>query len=456
MENNKNSFYTPLTPEERAMDIVREWSLKENKGDKNARKWAKSKIKDYLVETSDGTYTLQSEEINESRETMHTTHGAFREAREKFAKPANLRDKKNIAILDICSGLGVNAAAALEQVLDLLGEGKIEQVKMDLVEISWEVLAATLLIPDPSKDNPSKDNPSKDNPSKDNPSKDNPSKDNPSKDNPSNPHSIEAYRIIRKAIENYLITSGVLSFSHEMKEIPSSVDIRLHCEDARKMIMELPETQCYDAVFLDPFSPHKSPELYSQEFLAKLGNSLKKEGVILTYTSAAPVRYALIDTGLEIGEGPALGRSGGTIASFTLNRIPKSLNQSDERMIALSDAGIPFRDPDLNSSTDEIIEKRQLERMALRGHYKMASTVKSPVYLASDLEDMKIKRRVLKHLEKFNINELNSLKARYLVCPQFSNCICCCGQKGNSSSRERIKEMEKRLKIVAKGNFKDE
>jgi len=441
MEKNKNSFYTPLTPEERAMDIVREWSLKENKGDKNARKWAKLKIKDYLVETSDGTYTLQSEEMNKSRETMHTTHGAFREAREKFAKPAYLRGKKNIAILDICSGLGINAAAALEQVLDLLWEGKIKQLEMDLVEISWEVLAATLLIPCPSKDNPLKDNPLK---------------DNFSKYNPLNSHSIEAYQIIRKAIENYLITSGLLSFSHETKEIPSSVDIRLHCKDARKMIMELPETQCYDAVFLDPFSPHKSPELYSQEFLSKLGSLLKEDGVILTYTSAAPVRYALVDAGLEIGEGPALGRSGGTIASFTLNRIPKSLNQNDERMIALSDAGIPFRDPDLNSSTEEIIEKRQIERMALRGHYKMASTVKTPVYLARDLEDMKIKRRVLKHLEKFNINDLNSLKARYLVCPQFSNCICCCSQKGNSSSRERIKEMEKRLKIVAEGNFKDE
>ena len=441
MEKKKNSFYTPLTPEERAMDIIREWSLKEKKGDKNARKWAALKIKDYLVETSDGTYTLQSEERNKSRETMHTTHGAFREAREKFAQPANLRDKKKIAILDICSGLGINAAAALEQVLDLLRESKIEQLEMDLVEISWEVLAATLLIPCPSKDNLSKDNLSK---------------GNSSKGNPSNPHSIEAYHIIRKAIENYLITSGLLSFPHEIKEIPSNVDIRLHCEDARKMIMELPETQCYDAVFLDPFSPHKSPELYSQEFLAKLGSLLKEDGVILTYTSAAPVRYALINADLEIGEGPALGRSGGTIASLTLNRIPKSLKQSDERMIALSDAGISFSDPDLNSSTEEIIEKRQIERMALRGHYKMASTVKTPVYLASDLEDIKIKRRVLKHLEKFNINDLNSLKARYLVCPQFSNCICCCGQEGLSTSRERIKEMEKRLKIVADGNFKDE
>ena len=128
------------------------------------------------METSDGTYTLQSEEMNESRETMHTTHGAFREAREKFAQPANLRGKKKIAILDICSGLGINAAAALEQVLDLLREGKIEQVEMDLVEISWEVLAATLLIPCPSKNNPLKVNLSKVNLSKVNLSKDNASK----------------------------------------------------------------------------------------------------------------------------------------------------------------------------------------------------------------------------------------------------------------------------------------
>lgn len=426
MEKMKKSFYTPLTPEERAMDIVREWSFKEKKGDKNARKWAALKIKDFLVETSDGTYTLRSAEISDSRETMHTVHGAFREAREKFAQPADLNNgKKTVAILDICSGLGFNATAALEQIMTPLWEGKIEQLEMDLVEISWEVLAAALLIPGPSEVYPS------------------------------NSHSSEAHHVIRKAIENYLINRGLLLFPREMKEIPFNVDIRLHCEDARQMVMEIPENQEYDAVFLDPFSPAKSPELYSQEFLAKLGSLIKEDGVILTYTSAAPVRYALLDAGLEIGEGPALGRSGGTIASPTLNKIPKSLSESDERMIALSDSGITFRDPDLNSSTDEIIENRHIERMALRGNYKMASTVKTPVYLANDLDDDRIKRRVLKHLEKFDINDLNSLKSRFLVCPQFSNCICCCGQEGTSSSRERIKEMEKRLKIVAEGNFKD-
>jgi len=424
MEKIQNSFYTPLTPETEAMDIIRKWSFKEKKGDKNARDWATFKIKDFLVETADSSYTLQSQKVNGSIETMHTTHGALREAREKFAQPADLRGKKKVAILDICSGLGINAEAALEQIIDPLLAGEIEYLEMDLVEISWEVLAASLIIPSPSKT-----------------------------------HKSGSYPVIKKAIENYLINKGLLSFQFEETEIPDNANIRVHCEDARKIVKEIPENQVYDAVFLDPFSPTKSPELYSTEFMAKVSTLLKEDGVILTYTSAAPVRYALLNAGLEIGEGPALGRSGGTMASPSLHKITKPLSSADERMIALSDAGIPYRDPELNLSANEIIENRHLERITARGNSKIASTVKTPVYLAKDLDERKldhekIKRRVLKHLESFSIHDLNSLKSRFLVCPQFSKCICCCGQEGPSTSRARIKEMEKRLKIVAHGNFK--
>jgi tRNA U34 5-methylaminomethyl-2-thiouridine-forming methyltransferase MnmC len=371
------------------------------------------------VKTSDETYTLRSQDIKGNSETMHTSHGALREATEKFAKPAELRGKKQVAILDICSGLGINASAALEQIMDPLLRGDVKKLTIDMVEVSWETLAATLIIPSPS----------------------------------------QSHYVIRKAIENYLIAQGLLSFPCEKNEIPYNVDICVHCQDARKMVMEIPENQEYDAVFLDPFSPAKSPELYSKEFLAKIAGLLKEDGVILTYTSAAPVRHALLDAGLEVGEGPAMGRSGGTIASPSLIKIPKSLSNADERMIALSDAGIPYRDPDLNLSANEIIKNRQLERIYVRNKFKIASTVKTPIYLASDidgkkLDDARIKRRVLKHLESFGINDLNSLKSCFLVCPQFSNCICCCGQGRSSGALSRIKEMEKRLKIVADGNFK--
>ena len=412
-------FYYPLTPEEEVLEIVRTWSLAEKNGDQNARKKAELEIKRYLVKTSDETYTLRSQDIKGNSETMHTSHGALREATEKFAKPAELRGKKQVAILDICSGLGINASAALEQIMDPLLRGEVRKLTIDMVEVSWETLAATLIIPSPS----------------------------------------QSHYVIRKAIENYLIAQGLLSFPCEKNEIPCNVDICVHCVDARKMVMEIPENQEYDAVFLDPFSPAKSPELYSKEFLAKIAGLLKEDGVILTYTSAAPVRHALLDAGLEVGEGPALGRSGGTIASPSLIKIPKPLSMADERMIALSDAGIPYRDPDLNLSANEIIKKRKLERTYVRNRFKIASTVKTPIFLASDydeekLDDARIKRRVLKHLESFDINDLNSLKSCFLVCPQFSNCICCCGQRSSSGSLSRIKEMEKRLKIVADGNFK--
>lgn len=412
MQNNiKNTVYTPLTPQEEVMVLMREWSLKENNGDKNARKWATNRMKDFLVETDDGTYTLMSENRGNSSETMHTIHGALSEARRKFVEPAELEGKKKVSILDICSGLGFNAAALLDSLMD----DDLECLEIDLVEISWETLAAALLIPSPS----------------------------------------ESHQIIKKAIEDYLIVQGLLIFPVEGKEIPSFLEIRVNCEDARKMITNIHETQKYDAIFLDPFSPARTPELYSKEFLSRLKTLVKEEGIILTYTSAAPVRYALVDAGLEVGEGPAMGRSGGTIASPTLIKISKSLKESDERMIALSDVGIPFSDPDLNLSAEKIIENRHKERMALRGNSKMASTVKTPLYLASNLDDNRQKRRVLKHLNKFDINDLNSLQSRFLVCPQFSNCICNCGQGKFPTSRTRIKEMEKRLKIISNGNFKN-
>ena len=39
-------------------------------------------------------------------------------------------------------------------------------------------------------------------------------------------------------------------------------------------------------------------------------------------------------------------------------------------MIALSDVGIPFRDPKLNESSDEVHERRANEREVCKGCYK--------------------------------------------------------------------------------------
>jgi tRNA U34 5-methylaminomethyl-2-thiouridine-forming methyltransferase MnmC len=402
----KKKIYCPLTVEENVLNIVGDWFEAEKKGDSGSRKRTQKLLKNFLLETADGTFTLLSSEGFKGRETMHTSHGALYEAQEKFFVPANLQGKEEVRILDICSGLGYNTAAALEGLMTGM------KIKIEMVEISPEILAVTLLLPSP----------------------------------------LKSHKIVQQAIEDKLIKDGYLVLEGEKMEIPSNLEVKIHCKDARDFIKGIKsyEHEPYDAVFLDPFSPGKTPELYSQEFIQGLFGLLKKNGLILTYTSAAPVRSALLKAGFQVGEGPSLGRRGGTIASPSIRMIPTSLSMDDERMIALSDAGIPFRDPELNSSAEEIFERRELERKTARGYYKLASTVKTPVYLNREIKNHRLKRRVLEHLEQLGILGLNSSLAKYLVCPQFSECICHCGQEKPKGSRARIKEMSKRLNGIIK------
>ncbi|MGF7119158.1 tRNA (5-methylaminomethyl-2-thiouridine)(34)-methyltransferase MnmD [Methanobacterium oryzae] len=399
----KNKDYQALTVTEDALKIIKKCFHDEKKGDKGARKVAKKYLKEYFVKTNDDSYTFNSNIINGKSETMHTHHGAITESLEKFVKPAKLEGKKEIKILDICSGLGYNAAACIEYLEDSV------KIEIDMVEISKETLAAALFIDSP----------------------------------------ISSYNIIKKAVEDRLYEKGILGFKFHDKKISERININIYIDDARKVVKHIEGHKKYDAIFLDPFSPLKSPELYSIEFFDSLKNLLNESGVILTYTSAAPVRSAMVQTGLHVGEGPQFGRkSGGTIASNDPELIERQLRENDERMVALSDAGIPFRDPNLNGSSDKIIERRENERKCVRGTRKFASTVKTPIYLFKDIEEERLKKRVLKNINALGIDNLKSKKARFIICPQYEECICECGSLKLDNSRDRINEMMKRLSKI--------
>ncbi|MGZ7068452.1 MAG: MnmC family methyltransferase [Methanobacterium sp.] len=396
--------YLALTPNQDAMEIVKKCFKEEKNGDLEARRKAALDLKKVLIKTDDGSYTLNSNTCNEKQETMHTYHGAIKESLEKYVKPARLEGKKEVQILDICSGLGYNAASIIEFVDDDV------QIEIDMVEISKETVAAALLMENP----------------------------------------LKSYQIIKGAVEQKLLEDGYLQFRLHQGKIPQRIDINIHIEDAREVIKGL-KGKNYDAIFLDPFSPLKSPELYTLHFFHELKYLLKDNGVILTYTSAAPVRSAMVHAGLYVGEGPKFGRKkGGTIASNNPLIIEKSLSMMDERMIALSDVGIPFRDPDLNETSLKIIDRRDMERRSVRGSKKFASTVKTPLYLYEDMEDSRLKRRVLKTLNMLGIDDLKSKKAAFIICPQFDRCLCSCGIGKMDNSKDRIYEMEKRLEIISK------
>ena len=363
--------------------------------------------KDYFVLTDDGSYSINSKEINHKIETLHTSTGAISESFEKFIKPMKFDYGNDIAILDICAGLGYNTSAAIS---DFLEHGHDSNLKIDMVEISHATLACGLLVPSP----------------------------------------IKEHEITKKAIENELMAQDYATLSIEECEIPKNIDINVYIEDARQTVQKLDDNS-YDAIFLDPFSQNMAPELFSIEFFKEFRRVIKDNGIVATYTSAAPIRAAFIETGFYIGQGPIFGRKqGGTLASPDSTMLDTSLPKNDEIRIALSDVGIPFRDPNLNNSSELILENRTEERHNARHNTRISSAVKTPIFLGDEMDDEKLKRRVERNLAKMNIPSTTSPEAFYIIeCEKnYSK-----KQDGKNNSRNRILDMCERLRIVKSGNF---
>lgn len=349
-------------------DLIQEVFQLEAAGHKDAREIFKEEITGFLILTDDGSYTLSSNERNEESETLHSTFGARTEAFEKFVIPSKLLNKAEnssvIKVLDICSGIGYNVSA----LLDYLNDSDV-QIEVDMVESSLETIATTLFIPD----------------------------------------LCESHKYVKKSIENYLIDKGYLHFNKVLSTIPSNVKINIHVCDARDFIKNSRGKE-YDAVFLDPFSPAKCPELYTVDFFTHLKKFLTPNALVLTYTAASPVRSAFVDAGYYIGEGPRVQRSGGTIASRTQELIDTPLSFSDIKVIALSDVGIPYLDPNLDDDYNTIIERRQSQRQKSRGVTLFPSSNKLPRYLGlspMDIEDDSLREKLESYVNSMGFDSID-------------------------------------------------
>ena len=379
-----------------------------NEAFENERKYNDAKYRnsifpehnEYFVKTDDGSYSIKSKEINHKVETLHTSTGAISESFEKFIKPLKLDYSEDIAILDICAGLGYNSSAAIDDFLKHTdGDTNLQ---IDLLEISKPTLAAGLMVPSP----------------------------------------IKAHDITKKAIENALIEAKYASLELEETEIPDNINLKIHIDDARKVIQKLKDNH-YDAIFLDPFSQNMSPELVSVEFFKEFRRVIKDNGIVATYTSSSPVRMGFIEADFYVSLGPIFGRfQGGTLASPSPKNLTKSLPKNDEIKMALSDVGIPFRDPNLDLSSREILDNRTEERHNARHNTKISSAVKTPIFLGQEMDDEPLKRRVERNLSKMNIPGVLSQEAFYLMEVEDDYLE---EYLEDNNSRTRILEMAKRL-----------
>ncbi len=143
-------------------------------------------------------------------------------------------------------------------------------------------------------------------------------------------------------------------------------NVRLLAGDARASVRSLPD-QYFDVVFMDGFSPDVNPELWTYDFIRQLKRILKPRGVIVTYSSAYPLRGAFLKLGFKVRETAAFGRKrGGTAASL---QGETALPEKELNIILKSTAGVPYRDHGLTHRPAEILQYRErlVKKLRARG-----------------------------------------------------------------------------------------
>ena len=150
-------------------------------------------------------------------------------------------------------------------------------------------------------------------------------------------------------------------------------DFNLEINDARQAIMN--DTNKYNFVFLDAFTPTKCPCLWSIDFFKLLYEHLEDGGLILTYSNSAQVRNCFLNAGFIVKKifSKNQNKFTGTIAikpHTDISQNTRETNYNTELIHDLSDydlglmksrAGIFYRDKDLSLDNEAIINNHKIE-----------------------------------------------------------------------------------------------
>ena len=271
--------------------------------------------------TKDGSLSLYSCSYEE---VFHDKDGALRESIAKYLIPAQIDQfitTKKIVVLDVCVGLGYNTGCILEKLFQ------------SNIKIEW--------------------------------------------------HGLEIdQRPLNLALNETVFqktwSPKVLHFLNCINKLGKWTEGfnegNIYWGDARQKIYEIQNSIKFDLILLDPFSPQKCPELWSEEFISLLTERLSINGRLITYSTAASVRASLKRAGLNIYSIIPLITdqnkwSSGTVAMkkkieqlpFSENYQFKDLSIREIEHLATR-SSIPYRDPTGKGTTIEIISTRNIEQ----------------------------------------------------------------------------------------------
>ena len=353
-----------MLPNKTALELIKKY-ISIFKRDKNIGKFKKELINNLLnigvlVKTEDGTFTLMSEEEDE---LMHSRIGALTESVEKFVIPSNLKNLKNPKILDLCSGMGYNAVASLHF---------NKNCEIDMIEYSEETLFLSLCLDIPYKE----------------------------------------HELIKEVIKDYFLNENCKNNNKNKNNKNNNKKnkknkINLYVGDARKIVKVL-ENKNYNIVFHDAFSPQRDAVLYTVDFLKKIYKKMDDDAVLISYSSSIPFRSALVEVGFVLSEGASVGRKRGITIAYknpSSNRDIQRISKVDERLIALSTVGVPYRDKNLDLDHNDIIRNREVEREKL----KEELLKKDRYYSTKKVKLGKIDEKFL-NIQKLDLNSSEIIK----------------------------------------------
>lgn len=201
-----------------------------------------------IITTADGSHSLLNTQLNE---TYHSRHGAMRESLHVFIRQGldyfmSKQDLKEVHILEVGFGTGLNALLALQSVL----------------EKDYKIIYT----------------------------------------------SLEAYPINEEIWKQLNYTESSLAmkdFFNKLHEVPWNQTHPIHTRFLlRKENVMLQDADLksdhFDLIFFDAFAPSKQPEMWEAPVIRKIALSMKTKGVFVTYCAKGQLKRDLRDAGLAV------------------------------------------------------------------------------------------------------------------------------------------------------------
>jgi tRNA U34 5-methylaminomethyl-2-thiouridine-forming methyltransferase MnmC len=202
-----------------------------------------------VIVTADGSSTIHLEEWDEH---YHSKHGAIQEAKHVFIKSGlSLFSNAPISILEIGFGTGLNSFITFLEAQKL-------NLKVDYV-------------------------------------------------------GVEAYPVSNEEINclNYVEQLKAAEYKSVFKEmhlqkwgIKNSISSDFSLTKRKQFFTEINDENTFDLIYFDAFGARVQPELWAEEIFQKMFNSLKQNGVLVTYSAKGSVRRAMQAVGFLVEKLP--------------------------------------------------------------------------------------------------------------------------------------------------------